>query len=464
MTHICQYLRTTLISFPHLWSSVFVKNNRKELVTASLERSQRVPLDVRLDMEYGNDRDYCRLHGCRCFRESSVRRAGNERNLCSHHTAILPLLNNCYTERIRKLDVRLAIANDSEGIGVDIFRTALDDLKFCTFSLPSLESFSFSVHPEFEENFDMHSPGDVFGWDTSPPTNLRHLVLHGYYGGPILSLQNLTSFELAAVNDFYPMEINPRTFLPFISGNTSLVSLTLTHCNFPPRSKLSRVIPIELSQLKTLRLTNISESHSFPYLIEIPALKTLSSLHISTQRRDGSIGDFRIYARGDDGFQLFIDAPELSDGTWVEEKLTLDWLAITHNAGPRPTFVHFERQEISPKDGICELSPLPLFANAEVLEISAFFANYWYPGFWSDLKKLGPHLTTLHLEVTEGTDSYVAEEVKELAEARLKKGMPFRALERMTFEGMNEEDETKAKKLWEEFRASTCIDKYLAAQ
>ena len=264
MTHICQYLRTTLISFPHLWSSVFMKNNRKELVTASLERSQQVPLDVCLDMEYGNDRDYCRLHGCRCFRESSVRRTGNERNLCSHHTAILPLLNNCYTEHIRKLDVRLAIANDSKGIGVDIFRTALDDLKFCTFSLPSLESFSFSIHPEFEEDFDMHSPGDVFGWDTSPPTSLRHLVLHGYYGGPILSLQSLTSFELAAVNDFYPMEINPRTFLPFISSNTSLVSLTLTHCNFPPRSKLSRVIPIELSQLKTLRLTNISESHSFP--------------------------------------------------------------------------------------------------------------------------------------------------------------------------------------------------------
>ena len=464
MTHICRYWRTALISFPHLWSSVLVKNDRKEFA-ACLKRSQQVSLAVCLDMKYGNDRDYCKLHGCKCFRQESSTRV-HERNMCSYHTAILPLLNNHHTERIRSLDIHLTIVDDSEGTMDHISRSALGDLKFCTLSLPSLESFSFSIYPEFEfeEDFNMHFPGDVFGWDTSPPTNLRHLVLHGCYGGPILFLQNLTSFELTADNDLYPMEINPRTFLPFISGNTSLVSLTLTHCNFPPRSKLSRVIPIELSRLKTLRLTNISESHSFPYLIEIPALKTLSSLHISTQRRDGSIGNFRIYARGDDGFQLSIDVPEFDDGEVAEEKLTSDWLGITRNADPRPSFVRLERGDINLHEEYgLDASPLPLFVNAKVLEISASFAELWDLNLWDNLKKIGPQLTTLRLDV-EGICPTLAKWVKKFVRTRLKKGMPLRGLERMTFEGRGEEYEVKAKILWEQFRASLDIDRYLSTE
>ena len=61
-------------------------------------------------------------------------------------------------------------------------------------------------------------------------------------------------------------------------------------------------------------------------------------------------------------------------------------------------------------------------------------------------------------------DPAVAKSVKELVMARLKKGMPFTGLERMTFEGTSEEGETKAKKLWEEFCASLSIDQYLSAQ
>ena len=471
MTHVCRCWRTTLILFPHLWSAVLVKNDRKEFVAACLERSQRVPLTVRLDMEYGNNCNSCKSHGCTCLWWVSIMQV-TKRKPCDCHTAILPLLNDHHTKRIRELDICLTIDNYSEGFENDIFRAALDDLKFRPFSLPSLESLSFNVYPDFDYNDDpsMRFPADMFGWDTSPPANLRHLTLHGCYGGPIPSLRNVTSFELAGVSELNPMEINPRTFFQFISGNPSLVSLTLAQCSFPDRSMLPWVVPVELSQLKTLQLTNIQESPSLPCFMEIPSLRTLSSLHISASRTPGYdhhyFPDFRVCARNDDGFQLSFDFPELFDEEFVEDKLTPDWVGITRIADPRPTFVRLERQGFDrEEDRELKVSPLPLFTNAEVLEINASFADCWYPHFWDDLKKIGPQLTTLRLEVAEGMDMEMfADSVKGFVKARLEKGMPLTRLERMKFEWMDEEEERKSERLWKEFRASLDIDQYIATQ
>ena len=466
MTHICQYWRISLISFPHLWSSVFVKNDRKEFVAASLERSRQVPLDVHLDMSYGDDCGYCGLHSCRCFEWGQV----NQRSLCPHRTVILPLLNNHHTERIRNLDIQLTVVDDFEGSADHIFKSALDDLKFCALSLPSLETLGLSMHFDFDW-FDppfVHFPGDMFGWDTSPPANLRHLILRGCFGGPVLSLQNVTSFELTG-SKYCSMYISPHTLLQFISGNPSLESLTLAHCIFPDHPQLPRVIPVKLSQLKTVRLTNIYQSPSFPCLIEIPALKSLSSLHTSAQRRGGRIRDFRIHARGPNEFQLSIDALDLGFGESAEEKLTLDWVGITGNADPLPSFVRLEREYIYPeKDYGLDVSHLPLFVNAKILEISATFADRWYFNLWDDLKKIGPQLTTLRLEVAEWMDTGETEmfvgTVKEFVKARLEKSMPLKGLERMRFEGMSEEDDRKSERLWKEFRASLDIDQYLATE
>ena len=464
-----------MISFPHLWSSVFVKNGHKEFVAACLERSRQVPLDVHLDMTYGNDCSYCGTHRCICFDWGSGTEA-SEINLCPHRTAIVPLRSSHHTERIRKLDIHLTIIDDFEGLADHIFSSALDDLKFCALSLPSLQTLSLSMHFDFDwyDPLFVDFPGDMFGWDTSPPANLHHLILHGCYGGPILSLQNVTSFELTGESEHCSMVINPRTLLQFISGNPSLASLTLAHCRFPDRSKLPSVIPVELPRLKTVWLTNIWQSPSFPCLIEIPALKSLSSLHLSAQQRGGYVGDFQIHAQGADGFQLFIDSVDHGWGESADEKLTLDWIGITRNADPRPSFVRLggEGDYFGGEHGL-DASQLPLFVNAEVLEISASFAENWYPNLWDDLKKIGPQLTTLRLEVAEWmdteaewVDTEVAEifagSVKEVVKARLEKGMPLKGLERMRFEGMSEEDERESERLWKEFRASLDIDQYIA--
>ena len=460
MTHICQYWRSTLISCPRLWSSIFVKNDHKDFVTACLERSQELPLAVHLDLKYG---DYHEFDDCTCIRnEWSPGMYIDEDNPCRYHTTIEPLMNADSIKRIRKLDVLLTMLDGSdEGPDCD-FHDALGGFRFFVFPLPFLESLSFNVdYDEFDSYIDTHLtlPEDLFCWRLIPPANLRHLSLHGCYGGPILAVRNLTSFELSGYEDYDPIQLDRDTFLPFISGSSSLVSLALLRCEFPDREKSPRATPVKLSKLKTLRLMNIYGLSSFPDIIEVPAFKTLSSLHISTQEEENAMGHvpgFEVRAENDDGFMLLYDCPN-------DDELTSEWLGIMRNADSSPTFVRLEGRDVYSRGGYgLRDSPLPLFVNAKVLEIGAVFADRWYRDFWKDLKNIGPQLTTLRLEVAEGMGLTVAESVRGFAKARLEKGMPLMKLERMRFEGLDGEGEEKAEKLWEEFRAGLNIDQYLS--
>ena len=76
-----------------------------------------------------------------------------------------------------------------------------------------------------------------------------------------------------------------------------------------------------------------------------------------------------------------------------------------------------------------EVLPLSLFANSGILEISASSASLWCRGFWEDLGKAGPQLTTLRLEVTGGMSPAVVESVEEFTKARFQKGMSLAKLE-----------------------------------
>ena len=462
MTHICQYWRFTLISHPHLWASIFVKNDRKDFVAACLERSREVPLTVNLDLKHGDYEDY---PNCTCLRnEWSSGMRINESDPCRYHTTIDPLLKAEHLQRIRKLDIHLSMLDDCAEDGPDQdLKDALDDFQFFKFPVPALESLSFRVDHGFDVDTHLHLPKSLFFWGLLPPAKLRHLTLHGCYSGPILAVQNLTSFELVGDRDaFDPIELNQRTFLPLVSNSPSLVSLRLSNCSFPDRAQLSRITPAKLPELKSLQLTEICGLPGFPGLVDVPAFKTLSSLRITAQKEDsGTFSSYKVihfvvHAENNDGFQLSYDPLD-------DSEVASDWLDLTHNADPTPALVRFEGQELDPGVGNhMEVSPLPLFVNAKVLEIGASFAGLWYRNFWRDLEKVGPQLTTLRLEVTSGMDPGIGESVRAFAEERLRKGAPLAKLERMTFEDMGEEDEEKAKKLWEEFRAGLDIDQYLA--
>lgn len=90
---------------------------------------------------------------------------------------------------------------------------------------------------------------------------------------------NLTSFGLAGVLD--PIELDKYTF---ISGNPSFVSLGLSYCSVPERAQLSQVAPVEIPELKTLRLMGVHGIFGFPGPAYVPASERFSSLRISTRK------------------------------------------------------------------------------------------------------------------------------------------------------------------------------------
>ena len=137
--------------------------------------------------------------------------------------------------------------------------------------------------------------------------------------------------------------------------------------------------------------------------------------------------------------------------------MVADWLGITHGAGPSLSFVRFEGRERDPTEENKAEAPLPLFLDVKVLEIGAPFTNLRYHDLWQDLKKVGPQLATLCLEVTGGMDPRVAKSVKRLVEARFETGEDdARRDERR--------DEEEAKKFWGELQAGLNIDPYLSAE
>ena len=110
MTHVCQYWRSTLISYPRLWSSIFVKNDHRDFVAACLERNREAPLTVNLDLVHGDyehcpDRTYT-------GNEWSSGMWVDERNLCRYPTALYPLLKIHHTRRIRTLDFHLVMLDN----------------------------------------------------------------------------------------------------------------------------------------------------------------------------------------------------------------------------------------------------------------------------------------------------------------------------------------------------------------
>ena len=244
-------------------------------------------------------------HHCTCIWNGwPSRRRADENNPCRYHTTIDLLLEVGHIRRIRKLEVHLVMFNRARHLDQD-FEDALDS-KFFASPLPAIETLNFHIDQR-ERNTDtlLKFPRDLFCWGILPPTKLRHLALRGCYNCSIRAVRNLTSLELAGARNAPHM--NQHDFLPFISSNPSLVSLRLSHCTFLDHKQLSRVAPVTLPKLKSLQLMDVYGLPGFPGLIDVPSLRTLSSLLISNLVDIIAYTyseEFLVRAESDDGFQL----------------------------------------------------------------------------------------------------------------------------------------------------------------
>ena len=351
------------------------------------------------------------------------------KNPSHRRTSLDPLLEVGHIRCIRKLDVHLSTLDDDLRDSGRNNKNALDGVEFITSPLPALESFSFYADQYYAIKIYPKLPKDLFSWESLPPTKVRHLALHGCFRGPTQSIRNLASFELSGLYyAAYRMELDQKTFLPFISASPSLASLSLAHCTFPDREELSGVTPVKLPELKTLRLMGTSGLSRFLNLVDVPAFRTLSSLRVLVQEPSHtgfSDGYFMVRAESDDGFQLSYDTRD-------QCKAASRWLGLTHHADPVLAFVRVEGRDLGSGQGVVKgISLLQLLVNAEVLEfgasfISTMYCNFWKKhGFWEDLEKVGPQLTTVRLEVAGVVDQKIAKSVENLVKARFRRGMPL---------------------------------------
>jgi len=269
-------------------------------------------------------------------------------------------------------------------------------------------------------------------------------------------VRNLTSLELdggRSALDF--IELDQFSFLPFISSNRSLVSLSLSRCSFPDPAQLLSVTPAILPELKSLRLTDDHGLSGFPSLVDVPAFKSLTSLRVSVRSYFFGFPTLA-HAESNDGFQLSYDHPDDAD-------MLSDWLGVVYGADPNLSFIRFDgRQPESRVKNEMVTFPPSFFVKAKVLEFGYSFARLGYPDLWEHLERVGPQLATLRLGVIEGMKPEIAQSVEKLVKARFNKSMPLEKLERMRIERMSEEDEKKAERLWEEFRGGLDIDQYLS--
>ena len=148
LTHICRYWRTTLLSYPRVWSTVCVKPGDPGVISEWLARSQNVPLTV--IVEFADSFIHPPCH----YEDSATATLAdhNHPRVCPRHEAVLSLdqlLPHC--SRIYDLSILLPSfysgwdTDDHEG-----YPTLLHH-NFFRESFPNLQRLDFrATHVEYE--------------------------------------------------------------------------------------------------------------------------------------------------------------------------------------------------------------------------------------------------------------------------------------------------------------------------
>lgn len=244
-------------------------------------------MTVQLDLRYASYND---CYGCTCIRDerSSGMETNGRRPCRSNHTTIGPFLKNAHIQRIRTLDVRFDLTD-----GIEDFWNALDGFKLFVFPLPAVERISFRVNYHLGADPLLELLKSLFGWRAFPPTKLRHPTLH-------------PQPDLLRVG-WDPGCLRPNGTRPGHAPSVDFQQPISSHCGFPNRARLSRVTPVRLPKLTSLRSMCTSALPGFPGLMDVPAFKTLSSLRIPARETTAgfcfSNTNFLVHAENDDGSQ-----------------------------------------------------------------------------------------------------------------------------------------------------------------
>ena len=197
-----------------------------------------------------------------------------------------------------------------------------------------------------------------------------------------MKLNKLTSVAF----EYLRGNINAESFRTFLLNNPSLEMFSMRSITFEEDPKGP---PAILSNLRSLSVCHLSQK-ILSTLLRAPALQRLSSLSIFPS--GGGRGPFTFCAAGE-GIVLTIEQFFVRvEGTWKD---------LTGYANPTIRHVIFKNpHEYNLNNGRFgdRNAVLLLLTDAETLEVDRGYAPEFYPGFWKDLRELGPQLRTIRLE------------------------------------------------------------------
>ena len=255
-THVCRYWRTVVLSYPKIWSLLFLLPGNPVVVAEWLARSQKHPLTLFAQFTDMHDHPPCR------YKDSAAADPDvpNEPTACSRHKAILSL-DQLLPHRPRIRDISIILSSSNPNWDDDENDTLVPTLllhQFFKDSLPNLERLDFRARHVEEEMSAIPTPTALFAMDLP---RLRELKYLGASGGLMETAKDLTSCEIGYWDQWdgivRPPIIDKKDLRALFSNNETLESLTINRCNFVYDDSQAPTVPMtDLKSLKVDRVTS----------------------------------------------------------------------------------------------------------------------------------------------------------------------------------------------------------------
>ena len=271
LTHVCRRWRDALLSYPIIWSHIYVLHNSPEpLLTTVLQRSQEVPLTI--NIRYSSY--LTSPSACGCASHS----AWEDGDYCSHpptrQMSSLDFLEP-FRARVHTLNVRYLRSGRYSGNRMgDIVTTP-----FFLESFPNLESlrWSCSYLGEMDWTITIFTlPKRLFG---SSLPRLQKLSMVNCWGLAATDTPVLRVVSMERNSGVNQANISASKFVHWFRGRQSLVSLSLANfCIVPDAKNAPR--PVSLKKLKEMILQKVGGGVVSRY-IRCPSIRRITTLRIA---------------------------------------------------------------------------------------------------------------------------------------------------------------------------------------
>ena len=277
LTHVCRYWRAVILSYPMIWSTLYMKPGNPNLISDWLARSQKVPLTIIAEFGDSYEHPPCRYQDS----ATATLADGDEPEVCPRHQAVLSLDKLLpHRSRIRDLNI-LFHSSDPEWDDDDHDDddpTLLYHL-FFEKTLPNLQRLDFrAVHVE-NDRYMIPIPDSLFGKKLPRLKELKYL---GVIGGLTRTAKNLTSCEIGSWSESAgPTLIDAQELSVLFNNNKTLKSLTIGGCGFVGDSSASTSTPMMDIEFLKIDCSVGDTLKNILHCIHTPQFENVDTVHLS---------------------------------------------------------------------------------------------------------------------------------------------------------------------------------------